>query len=86
MSDGLKPCSFCGGEAVFNAHAGRTYLIEWRDGGTECEGHYRCASCGDDLPRWAELAWDDYQAAHFEGEPPFRHCPNCGAKVMGGEE
>lgn len=149
MSDELRPCPFCGGEAehfggggnhcvrctvcevtnetlkrgsmVFDAyrtadeavaawnaraavtddqfalavHDGRTWQparecrIEWRgqfaetDSGIECDGEYYCTACGDALPKWADGAWDDYQAARFEGEPPFRHCPECGAKVAG---
>ncbi len=65
--------------------AGRTCSIEWIDGGIEWEGHYHCTSCGENLPRWADVAWDDYQAARFEGEPPFRHCPICGATVACGD-
>lgn len=76
--------------AIYNGCAWepvRTCHIEWRgqvfetDSGIDYDGEYYCTACNDALPNWAETAWDDYQAARFEGEPPFRHCPNCGAKV-----
>lgn len=131
MSDELKPCPFCGGEArafyseeggtfdvqcqrcgaipfigsrtseirtldgviaAWNARAERTCRIEWSgqvietEHSIDCDGEYYCTACGDALPKWADGAWDDYQAARFEGEPPFRHCPNCGAKVTNEEE
>lgn len=126
MSDELKPCPFCGGEArafrceesgtfdvqcqqcgaipfigsrtserktmadviaAWNARAEHTFRIGWRgqvletESSVDCDGEYYCTACGAALPTWADGAWDDYQAARFEGEPPFRHCPNCGAKV-----
>lgn len=67
----------------------RTCRIEWRgqvietEHSIDCDGEYYCTACGDALPKWADGAWDDYQAARFDGEPPFRHCPFCGAKVVG---
>lgn len=66
----------------------RECRIEWRgqvfetESSIDCDGEYYCTACNDDLPSWAETAWDDYQAARFDGEPPFRCCPNCGAKVV----
>lgn len=95
MSDKLKPCihavvcPLCDGDyegcdAYEPARAGR---IEWRgqvfetEISIDCDGEYYCTACGDALPKWADGAWDDYQAARFDGEPPFRHCPKCGAKV-----
>lgn len=72
----------------WNARAERTCRIEWRgqvletESSIDCDGEYYCTACGSELPKWADGAWDDYQAAHFTGEPPFRCCPNCGAKVF----
>lgn len=74
--------------AAWNSRTERTCRIEWRgqvfetESGVESDGNYYCTACNDDLPSWAETAWDDYQAARFTGEPPFRLCPECGARVV----
>lgn len=66
----------------------RTCRIEWRDkvlrteNGIKYYGNYYCTACNDALSSWAKTTWDEYQASHFKGESPFRHCPNCGAKVV----
>lgn len=49
--------------------------------GYEPDGYYSCSCCGELHDLFAE-AWDDYQAIYYEGEPPFRYCPNCGARVV----
>lgn len=49
--------------------------------GYEPDGYYSCSCCGELDDRFAEM-WDDYQASDYEGEPPFRYCPNCGARVV----
>ncbi len=51
------------------------------DTGYEPDGYYSCSCCGELDDRFAEM-WDDYQASDYEGEPPFRYCPNCGARVV----
>lgn len=52
------------------------------EGGMEAEDWYYCDSCGEELPKWAQDAWSEYADFDFEGAMPFRHCPNCGAKVV----
>lgn len=51
------------------------------DTGYDPDGYYSCSCCGELDDRFAEM-WDDYQASDYEGEPPFRYCPNCGARVV----
>lgn len=51
------------------------------DGGYDPDGYYSCSRCGELDDRFAEM-WDDYQARNYEGEPPFRYCPYCGARVV----
>lgn len=51
------------------------------DTGYEPDGYYSCSCCGELHDLFAE-AWDDYQAIDYEGEPPFRYCPHCGARVV----
>lgn len=53
------------------------------EGGMEAEDWYYCDACGDELPEWAQEAWNEYESHGFEGAMPFRHCPNCSAKVVG---
>lgn len=71
----------------WNARFERTCRIEWRgqvfetESSIDCDGEYYCTACGAALPTWADGAWDDYQAAHFKGDPPLRYCPNCGGHV-----
>ncbi len=55
--------------------------INTPDTGYEPDGYYSCSCCGELHDLFAE-AWDDYQAIDYEGEPPFRYCPHCGARVM----
>lgn len=54
------------------------------EGGMEAEDWYYCDACGEELPKWAQDAWDEYEACDFVGATPIRHCPNCGAKIEGG--
>lgn len=138
MSDELKPCPFCGGEAemregsstkpyirckrcgcrtgssryrgnlakAWNARADvtdgqfatavhdgeawqrvRECHIRYHggmvsEGGMEAEDWYYCDACGEELPKWAQDAWDEYATFDFEGAMPFRHCPECGARVV----
>lgn len=49
--------------------------------GYEPDGYYSCSCCGELDDGFAEM-WDDYQASDYEGEPPFRYCPSCGARVV----
>ena len=130
--ESLKPCPFCGGEAVlkssvgdpfgedrvswravcerqmcqggacnvweatpeeaaakWNARAERTCRIVWRsdlsyvpeEGGYMDDGQYVCTACGEPLPDCVDHWWDSYQGDGYEGEPPFRCCPNCGARI-----
>lgn len=53
------------------------------EGGMEAEDWYYCDACGEELPKWAQDAWDEYEACDFVGATPIRHCPSCGAKVVG---
>lgn len=55
------------------------------DTGYEPDGYYSCSCCGELDDCFAEM-WDDYQASDYEGEPPFRYCPHCGARVMRDEQ
>ncbi len=55
--------------------------INTPDTGYEPDGYYSCSCCGELHDLFAE-AWDDYQAIDYEGEPPFRYCPHCGARVV----
>ena len=52
------------------------------EGGMEAEDWYYCDACGEELPKWAQDAWDEYESCGLEGAMPFRHCPECGAKVV----
>lgn len=52
------------------------------EGGMEAEDWYYCDACGEELPKWAQDAWSEYADFDFEGAMPFRHCPECGAKVV----
>lgn len=52
------------------------------EGGMEPDDRYYCDACGDELPKWAQDAWDEYATYDFDGAMPFRHCPSCGAKVI----
>lgn len=65
-----------------------TCRIYWTDTSTdnpytgyEPDGYYSCSCCGE-LDDYFQEMWDDYQASGYEGEPPFRYCPNCGARVV----
>lgn len=51
------------------------------DTGYEPDGYYSCSCCGE-LDDCFQEMWDDYQAKGYEGEPPFRYCPHCGARVV----
>lgn len=51
------------------------------DRGYNPDGYYSCSRCGE-LDSAFEYMWDDYQARGYEGEPPFRYCPHCGARVV----
>lgn len=51
------------------------------DTGYEPDGYYSCSCCGE-LDDCFQEMWDDYQASGYEGEPPFRYCPHCGARVV----
>lgn len=51
------------------------------DHGYEPDGYYSCSCCGELDDYFAEI-WDTYQAHGYEGEPPFRYCPHCGARVV----
>lgn len=51
------------------------------DTGYESDGYYSCSCCGE-LDDCFQEMWDDYQAKGYDGEPPFRYCPNCGARVV----
>lgn len=129
MSDDLRRCPFCGGEAkirsyrtfiddfhgigtkfyvecgecsarrhlgerteeeaiaAWNARAERTCHIRYHggavsEGGMEAEDWFYCDACGEEIPGWAQDAWAEYSDNDFEGTMPFRHCPNCGAKVV----
>ncbi|WP_302384433.1 Lar family restriction alleviation protein [uncultured Adlercreutzia sp.] len=71
----------------WNARAQRTCHIRYHggtvsEGGMEAEDWYYCAACGEELPKWAQDAWDEYEFHDFEGAMPFRHCPECGAKIV----
>lgn len=69
--------------------AERTCRIVWRSdlsyepeaGGYIDEGQYVCTACCEPLPDCVDNWWDSYQADGYEGEPPFRCCPNCGARI-----
>ena len=75
----------------WNARAERTCRIVWRsdlsyvpeEGGYVDDGQYVCTACGEPLPDCVDHWWDSYQADDYAGEPPFRCCPNCGAKIEG---
>lgn len=51
------------------------------DTGYNSDGYYYCSNCGELDSCFADM-WDTYQANDYEGEPPFRYCPNCGARVV----
>lgn len=55
--------------------------IDTPDTGYNQDGYYSCSRCGELDDYFAEM-WDDYQARDYEGEPPFRYCPHCGARVV----
>lgn len=59
--------------------------INTPDTGYEPDGYYSCSCCGELDDCFAEM-WDDYQAKDYEGEPPFRYCPHCGARVVRDED
>ena len=78
--------------ARWNARAERTCRIKWRGDSRfglfvipedyyEDDGQYVCTACGEPLPDCVDHWWDSYQADGYEGEPPFRCCPNCGARI-----
>lgn len=52
------------------------------EGGMEAEDWYYCDACGEELPEWAQELWSEYEFHDHEGAMPFRHCPNCGSKVV----
>ena len=77
---------------VQSVSAERTCRIKWRGDSRfglfvipedyyEDDGQYVCTACGEPLPDCVDHWWDSYQADGYEGEPPFRCCPNCGAKI-----
>ena len=51
------------------------------DTGYVSDGYYACSRCGE-LDDSSQYAWDDFQASYYEGEPPFEHCPHCGARLI----
>lgn len=74
---------------VQSVSAERTCRIKWRgdlsyepeEGGYVDDGQYVCTACCEPLPDCVDHWWDSYQADGYEGEPPFRCCPNCGARI-----
>ena len=51
------------------------------DTGYNPDGYYCCSNCGE-LGNTLQEMWDTYQANDYQGEPPFRYCPYCGARVV----
>ena len=60
---------------------GYTDLTTDTPDGYDPDGYYYCSRCGELDDYFAEI-WDTYQAHGYEGEPPFRYCPHCGARVV----
>lgn len=97
MSEELRPCPFCGGEAaIYEPLATSFWFVRCSDGDT-------CSTCGPDretrsaaIEAWNTRAERTCRYEHIEGTwyktscgeryngvvlPNY--CPNCGAKVVG---
>lgn len=99
MSEELRPCPFCGGEAaIYEPLATSFWFVRCSDGDT-------CSTCGPDREtRSAAIeAWNTRAERTCRYEPTnrcthvctscgrevetlhlgYNYCPNCGAKVVG---
>ena len=98
MSDKLKPCPFCGGEAYYwRGNLSGLYMVGCNNG--SCRGYVmddtKRISLENAVEAWNTRAERTFRYEHIEGTwyktscgkrydgvVPPNYCPNCGGKVV----
>lgn len=69
------PCNHCRADALYNAGYRKLSEGEWEIAVNPVEATFICSECGY-----------FYTEADPQAETEYKFCPNCGAKMKGGEE